>query len=186
MNDPAELLALLACRGVDMTGANVRGTVPVLSAQDVAAAMGMGHDPLGAEMLMAKFALDDSALRSASVRWFMVIGDRALRQRWDRGTPGTMKRMADWTMREYVDPNRCKTCHGAEVMIAKLLRTCPACEGSGLRDPSEKAIARDLGIDLTEYRRLWSERLAWSRRELYRLDYAAMEALRDALREERV
>jgi hypothetical protein len=178
----AKLLALLSPRGIEIGRVPGASGAAKLTAHDVAAALGMGHDPMGAELLLAKFSGDHGSIRSAKIRWRMAVGDRSISQKWGREPKGTTFALADWTLNEFLSSNRCTSCHGvAELLINNVKKSCPACHGTGLTDPSEHAISRSLGLPVADYRAHWSVRLGWCRRELQRIEYEALIALDEAL-----
>lgn len=176
MADPAELLAMLAEHGIDLT--HIPGGWSTFSALDVAGALGMTHLELGADLALAKYTMSASSYRSAKAGWRMRVGDQCLSEGWVRGKPGALIAMADYTLAEWIDPMRCRTCRGADVVIGGLKRTCPACDGTGLREASDRAISRALGLSSSGYRNgPWPPRVAWARAELVHIERTTMALL---------
>ncbi len=169
VKDPIELLAMLTEHGIDLD--HIPGGGSDFSALDIAGALGMTHAELGADLLLAKGTMSVSAYRSAKAGWRLRVGNHCLDEGWDRGKPGTLIAMADYTLAEWIDPMRCRTCNGADVVIHQVKRTCPACDGTGLREPSDRAIARALGLSSSGYRNgPWPSRVAWARAELVHVE----------------
>jgi Zn finger protein HypA/HybF involved in hydrogenase expression len=178
----AELLAMLAPRTVQM-GRIPGGGLPELTAQDLAAALGMsGSDKLSAELLLTKYAQDSDTRNSLKIRWRMRVGDHALHQKWDRKPRGTVFALADLALFESLSAQRCPSCNGvAELLIGATVRQCPTCSGTGLPPTSDASVARALNLPLKDYQNRWRDRLAWARRELHRIEYEALIALDEAL-----
>ncbi len=169
VKEPAELLALLTEHGVDVD--RIPGGWSEFSALDIAGALGMTHADLGSDLVLAKYTMSATAYRSAKAGWRLRVGNQCLREHWDRGKPGTLVAMADYTLAEWIDPMRCRTCNGADVVIGGLKRTCPACEGTGLREASDRAIARALDLSATGYRNgPWPSRVVWARAEISHIE----------------
>ena len=176
MRNPAEMLAMLAEHGIDLN--HVPGGWGAMVAMDVAGALGMTHRELGADLVLAKYTHSQTAYRSAKAGWKMAVGEKCLAERWDRQKNGTLFAMADYTLDEWIDPMRCRTCDGADVIIRQVKRTCPACEGSGRRVPSERSIARDLGLSKNGYRNgPWPARVDWCRYELQQIETRTLSRL---------
>ena len=179
---PAEMLAQLAEHGVDLD--HIHGGWPDLVALDVAGALGMDHDPLSADLLLAKYSGNAKAYSSAKIWWRMRVGDQSLADRWKRGRAGTTFALADWTLDEWISPNRCRVCKGvAELLVEKKVQRCEACAGTGLRPSSERVAARGLKMSHTAYRTGgWAEPVAWCRRRLQVIEAEALGRLARRLR----
>jgi hypothetical protein len=174
VGDPAEMLAMLAEHGVDLQ--HVPGGWPDLVALDVAGALGMDHDPMSADLLMAKYSANAKSYSSARIWWRMHVGDESLKQGWPRGKPGTTFAMADFTLDEWIAPQRCRSCKGvAQLVVGQKVRTCASCAGTGLRPVSGRSEARGLLLSESGYRvGGWSERVTWCRKRLQRIETYAL------------
>lgn len=182
MRDSAEIMSMLTIHGI--TIGHIPGGTPDLVALDVAGAMGMSLTPLQADMLLAKYAHDAGSYRSARVRWFVRICDEARAKRWARGKHGTLKAMADYTLAEWIDFQRCRVCRGvgAQVTAESKVGACLRCDGTGNEPISDRAAARGLGLSAEAYRTgFWRDRVAWCRRELTRIEIDARRELGLAL-----
>jgi hypothetical protein len=182
MKSAAERLAMLAEHGIDLD--HVPGGWSQFAALDIAAALGMDHDPLSADLLLAKYSGNGTAYSSARIWWRMRVADHSLAQGWPRGRPGTTFRMADVSLDEWIDAQRCRSCHGAaQALIDSKLVQCPACLGTGLLRRSARSEARALGMPESSYRAgQWADRLVWCRQRLLRIELEALERLARRLR----
>lgn len=180
MTDTRELLAMVTAHGVDV--GKPFGGAPALTGLDVAGAMGMGLDRLAAELLLVKYALDETLLGSLRVSWFMVVMERKRAECWKSDSPGRFKNLADVTLAEFLSANLCPRCGGrGEIMPLKKPQTCPLCDGARKRYPSDRAMARGVGISHEGYRRYWVDRVQWCRDELERRERVGVARLKCAL-----
>jgi Zn finger protein HypA/HybF involved in hydrogenase expression len=181
MKSAAERLAMLASRGVDLEHVP-GGGAPAFTWADMAAAIGMGHNPLGSALVMVKYSGYQDTGAILKTGWRMVVGEYAMKQKWDRKPAGTMFALADYVLLEALGSGRCTSCHGvAHAVVNQKHIECPACHGTGLHSPTDHAISRELGLSVADYRNRWSARLAWARHEIHRLEYEALAALDEAL-----
>jgi hypothetical protein len=173
----AEILALLTARTLDL--GHVPGGRPELTGLDIAAALGMDHDPISADLLLAKYAANPKAYASGRIWWRMAVGDESIRARWDRKPAGTTFALADFSLDEWISSGRCTSCHGAaHAVIDHKPVECPACLGTGLERRSGRAAARGIGLPESTYRGShWPLRLDWCRRRLWQIEADALSRL---------
>lgn len=181
MSDTRELLAMMTPHGVQV--GKPFGGIPKLTGLDVAGAMGMGLDRLEAHLLLVKYADERALMTQIRIAWFMVVMDHGRRAGWKSEQQGRFKNLADTTMAEFLGLNLCSNCRGrGQTMLRKLPLTCSVCEGSGKQHPSERAMARGVGITVQSYRKSWTDRVRWCRDELERRERVAVALLSAALR----
>lgn len=175
--NPAELLAMLAEHGWIDVG-HVPGGIPLLRPLDVAGALGMAHDQVGGAMLLAKYTMDAGALTAFSEHWSMMVDRRAYQEQWSHDDRTAA--LATYTLAEWLDAQRCRTCKGvaSQMTEAGRVKPCEACGGTGLRTIGDRPVARALSMSNEGYRKSpWPFRLAWCRGELQRREGAALSAL---------
>jgi hypothetical protein len=181
MKSTAERLAMLAEHGIDLERVP-GGGARAFTWADMAAAIGMGHNPLGSALVMIKYAGYRDTGSILKTGWRMIVREYARKQRWDCKPAGMAFALADYALRESLDSGRCSSCHGvAHATVAAKRIECPACHGTGLETVSDHEISRQLGLPLADYRNRWASRLAWARHEIHRIEYEALAALEDAL-----
>ena len=181
MRNPAELLAMLAEHGIVM--GHIPGGIPQIVPLDVAGALGMAHDQVGAAFLLAKYTMDGAAARACLDHWRMAVDRRAYVERWDGGARQEL--LAEYTFAEWIDAQRCRRCKGVGEQMTErgLVAQCEACGGTGLRAIGDRPIARALDMSATAYRKSpWPSRVAWGRSELQRRESAALAALARRMR----
>jgi len=173
MGNPAELLSMLALRSIGL--GYVPGGVPNLVALDIAGALGMMHDKPGSAMLLAKYVMDHQSSREFAEHWRLVVDRRAYTDGWAQDDRQIA--LADYSMGEWLDSQRCRTCRGVGTQVATegKVTGCPACDGTGLRKIGLRAPARALGMSAESYRlSAWRHRMDWARSELQRRETAAL------------
>jgi hypothetical protein len=173
VSNPAELLSMLALRSIGL--GYVPGGVPNLVALDIAGALGMMHDKPGSAMLLAKYVMDYQSSREFAAHWRLVVDRRAYTDGWAQDDRQIA--LADYSMGEWLDSQRCRTCRGVGTQMATegKVSGCPACDGTGLRKIGLRAPARALGMSAESYRlSAWRHRMDWARSELQRLETAAL------------
>ena len=181
MRDTRETVAMLTPHGIGEVRAF--GGVPSLTGMDVAGAMGMGLSRLGAELLFVKYALDDDLIHSLRVTWFMHVMEHKMQEGWKSHAPGKFKGLSDTTLAENISPNLCNRCGGrGYIMPLKKAVTCPQCGGSTKQYPSERAMARGVGVSVQSYRETWTDRVKWCRDELEKHERVAVSLLWARLR----
>lgn len=174
VSDPAELLARLTIHGPALDGANIRATDPDrLTVADIGHAMGMGLSREQARLLWAKYCDDVAEQGMFKAEFFMWVMDQA--RDWARPKPGMVYGLAYRAADEFLSANRCPACKGAsQRLIGDLAASCATCEGTGYRYPTEQDYAKAIGCTLPAYRAVWAGRTALCRRELSRMEYAAL------------
>jgi hypothetical protein len=173
MSNTAELLAMLTSHGVVI--GHIPGGIPNLTAADIAGAMGMAHDDISAQMLLAKYAMDGAAMRSFRDSWAGVVARISRRDGW--GRPDRASALAVYTLAEWLDSQRCRSCKGVAQQMTPEGRVepCPACDGIGLRISGDRPVAKALGMSNEGYRKSpWRERALWCRAELLRRELTAV------------
>lgn len=167
MLDTRERLALVTPHGIGELDAP-RGGIPDLTSMDVAAAMGLGVDQLGAELLLVKYADDVGQLKPLRTRWFMYVMEWGKKQhQWKAKKPGRFKNLSDVTLAEYLSLHVCPTCQGrGEVPVMKSFKQCTHCGGSGRIHPTSSQMASEIGVSQEDYHRTWESRVQWCRDEL--------------------
>jgi hypothetical protein len=78
----------------------------------------------------------------------------AKRHAW-KAQQNQLNALADRALSESLSPCRCRRCGGIGYRLGKV---CNPCHGTGYRYVSAKAIAAEIQIPETTYRRLWSAR----------------------------
>lgn len=174
MTDTRELLAMMTAHGVP-SSAGVGG-IPALTAQDVAAAMGMGHIPRReALLLLVKFCDDRSHFHELWAFWFKAVMEHAISKGWRTNRrPGEkrplprFKWLAEHTLQEALSDLHCQVCEGHREIAfgGGVTKECPACRGTGRRYWSQRQWAYRLRVGRGAYRRIWSHRVAWCRHEI--------------------
>jgi len=159
MPDPRELLALLATKSIDP--ATTFGGEPEITPADVAAMLA----PLTqcqSRLLRVKYAGEAQDYHLLWSSWFIKLMDRG----WSEGD-GMVEKLATISLEEHISPNRCWACKGTKgAMIANKHVDCPICYGSGY-----KYVIHDMQDP-------WNGRLEWCRRELQKLEQAAVDGMR--------
>jgi hypothetical protein len=133
--------------------------------------MGLGKGE--ARVLLAKYCDDRQEQRMLQAEFFAWMMDQA--KEWARPRPGMVYGLSYAVSSEFLGTNRCPVCHGvAEVQAGALRVSCDPCGGTGMRYPSEQDFADAIGCTIAAYRHMWASRVAMGRRELDRLEYAAV------------
>lgn len=201
-----------------------------LTAQDVAAALGMVPRGLGRELLAWCWWPDGAALRGdalaeevtelllreharradqlilarrrllqaqtmADLRRVVPAGlaDEIRRAKAAAGAakdeawpeePAMLAKLARAALEEMRSPSKCGHCEGrGQVMVAKLLRPCPKCDGTGAAAPSDSGRARALDRHLSTYQERWAAVWDWLAAELRDAEAAAARQMARALQE---
>ena len=173
VGNPAELMAMLSAHGVVI--GHIPGGIPNITAADIAGAIGMAHDDMAAQMLLGKYAMDGHAIGAFRDMWKARVRGVAARDGW--GHPARSESLAVYTLAEWLDAQRCRSCKGvAHQMTAEgRVEPCPACSGIGLRVVGDRPVARALGLSNEGYRKSpWRARISWGRTELWRVEQAAL------------
>lgn len=151
-----ETLKLL-CAGSTRYHAGLRSTPSsdLLSRVEVAGLLA-GLSSREMALAYAKHAGDlasERKLWSYVYEWAVGV---AMREEWKimRGRP-TVANMSYLAVFEIVRPNRCSKCSGRGV---DKVRVCGCCNGSGIRPLSGRTIASAIGIDQSNYCRIWAMR----------------------------
>lgn len=174
MLDTRERIALLTAHGIGEVGRPFGG-IPTLTGMDVAGAMGMGLNRLGAELLLVKYADDVNLLPSLRISWFMHVMEHKMAQGWRSQKAGKFRNLADTTLAENLALNLCKRCRGrGQIMPFKKPQTCPSCGGGCKQYPSEREMARGVDVSVQAYRESWTGRVRWCRDELEKLERVAV------------
>lgn len=120
------------------------------------AGMLAGLSDTSMHLALAKYAIDQDAERLLIAHMRMLASGVAVREKWQvvKGRP-TIVNMSALAVFEVVRPNRCSRCHGRGILGMK---TCLCCDGTGYKTLSRRKIAEAIGIDESNYRRLWKSR----------------------------
>ena len=183
MRDPAELLAMLCPKGLQV--GQSFGGVPRLTALDIAGACGMGHmTKAQSALLMIKYCLELEHIKPLHSWWVVQVTDKAADEGWrtETGKP-RMITMATLTLIEHLEHNTCRVCNGRGEFHAEGQQVilCPSCAGSGRKYQSQRAIARAMELDESSYRQTWVPRFAWCRRHLQAIEHDALQLLKKGL-----
>lgn len=154
----AEMIVALLCAGstryhsVGGVGGWLGGR---LSRPELAGLMA-GMNEVQTHLALAKYALDEDSERAliASVRvWAAGL---AIQQGWDivRGRP-TVANMSALAVFDVVRPNRCCRCQGRGLVDN---RVCSCCSGTGYKALSGRKMAEAIGVDQSNYCRIWKGR----------------------------
>lgn len=115
-----------------------------------------GLNAIQTALTYAKHVGDLSAERKLWAMVYEWVVGKALRDGWQvvRGRP-TLANMSYLAVFEVVRPNRCPKCNGCGIVKAK---ACQGCNGSGYKPLSNRTIAKAIGVDESNYRRVWCGR----------------------------
>lgn len=181
MSDARELLAMMTVHGIEI--GRPFGGIPRLTPLDIAGAMGMGLDPAGASLLLAKYCHDGQQYAELRVYWFERVMERKQAQAWKSDRPGLFKGLADVTLEEHVGHNLCRWCRGTgSVMARQKPVDCAPCGATGRKYYRPHKLAGGIGIKPQSYSAAWADRVAWCRVELNRWEIEAADRLGRALR----
>ena len=176
--DPRELLALATARGIRIE--HVPGGRAGLTGLDISAALAR-CSKLGAAMLAAKYQHDTVAENTANSLWCVAVMQHAFEEGW-RGQFSRQKLLAEVSMAEWMDDNRCKTCKGAgSTEIDRLVVSCETCDGTGRRYASDRQMSARMQMWRKVYLATWRSRMNWCRAELERIESDAVLDMRTAL-----
>lgn len=135
-------------------------TVPGLGAFDAAAALaGLPRGPYLLARVM--LALDESCRRELEKQLWSEMCSFAYAEKWIVPIgQELLRKMAKIAIAEVVDPALCKGCRGRGSIYPRggLARACGACFGSGRGVLSASAKARAVGMDKSNWCRLWGAR----------------------------
>lgn len=156
--DTRELLAILTARVQRFHLAP--GGIPGLTAQDVAAALGMIHHPDARLYARVKYCgqMGFSESLALSIRRHMMT--RKLDASWRIPEPGFLLKMAYLMLLEAVDPLTCKWCLGRAEVHPEIgpVIMCSACAGSGKQAMRDMDRAHLMGLSKSSWSDPWSGR----------------------------
>jgi len=140
-----------------------------------------GLDNQTMNFALAKYLGDEQAERMllAQVRvWAVGV---AVNEGWRivRGRPCVLN-MAAIAVFEAVRPNQCRRCHGNKFVGGKV---CGCCHGSGIGKLSTASIAEAIGVDKSNYVRVWRGRYQQCYDYVQELDYKVLSSLNKNYRE---
>jgi len=171
--DARELLAKMCTHGVAFDSVSFGGR-PELTAQDVAAAIGMAGLCDGeVALLRLRYCGDQSSWTTARIAWYARVHDMGIRGRWPRPShehPAWMV-LALGSLVDHCGPGTCSTCNGvAHLLINNKVQACGACQGSGKESISERQLATLANIPRTTWQRVYTPLLAECRAVLRAID----------------
>jgi hypothetical protein len=160
-----EILSALAAGTVRLSGGSRSSSKDQLGKADLA---GLLAGLTGPEMCYAivKYAGDASVGDELRLSVRNHARSLASRHAW-KISKNQVDALADLATSEDLNPCRCNRCGG---IGNRLSRVCAACNGTGIKHLSGRAMANAVGIDETAFRKPWKERLSAVMAYLYELD----------------
>ena len=186
MSDPREQLTHhLTPHGVTLEIVGGRSTADlseILVSMDYAMVLGL-IEPRQAAMLLAKYCDDALEERKCRAWWLTECKEYGAAKGWRRPEAAMVEGLAYATMDEHMGHGtRCHICDGVGSReVARRIIECPGCEGAGFVRYLPAIFAERIGCTAVEFDRIWSERVGWARRALWRWESDAAEALQARL-----
>jgi len=156
--NPRELLALLTCRVQRFHLAP--GGIPNITAEDVAAALGMMKNDEARIYARIKYCGQTEYADELARAMRRYILFRKADDGWRIPRPGFILAMSYLILSEAVDPHTCSWCEGrAEVRPEHgPVIVCEACQGSGRRRMKNGDRARLMGVSKSSWSDPWGDR----------------------------
>lgn len=185
--NPRELLSLLTARVQRFHLAP--GGIPNLTAEDVAAALGMIHHPEARLYARIKYCGQVAYAEELALAMRRYALDRIAKPEWEVPREAPVGQDKEWwldmcrmAVAESVDPHTCRTCLGrAETMIDSKRIVCSDCRGTGRKELTQTDRARTMSIT----RKGWTQdqkRRGSSWAEIYReLQIATVDKYEDLI-----
>lgn len=154
-----EILSLL-CAGTTkyhppLSAGNYTLTGATLTKSEIAGLLA-GLDDQETALIFAKYLGDLCSERRLWGYVYQRAAGLAVSFGWkvQRGRP-VLANLSYLAVFDVVRPNRCAKCHGTGFVN---VRACGRCAGSGVKPLSGRHIAESIGVDESNYRRLWQPR----------------------------
>lgn len=150
-----EIIGLLCAGSTRYHQVTSKSSVDKLSRSELAGLLAtLGRHELN--YALAKYAMSIEAERMLIAYMRVWAAGMAVENGWHvvKGRP-TVVNMAAIAVFESVRPNRCYRCEGRGIVSNKV---CPVCDGSGYKALSGRKIAEAIGVDESNYRRIWRYR----------------------------
>jgi len=172
-----EVIGLLCAGSVKYHAVSGGSSGDCLSRSELSGLLsGLGEQAMN--MALAKYAGDEQSERKLIAHVRVYAAGIAVNERWEivKGRP-IVANMAAVAVFEVVRPNRCGACGGTSFVGRQV---CKRCSGLGYRSCSSATIAEAMGIDKSNYSRLWKARYNNIYQYVNDLDVAVKRVLRHA------
>jgi hypothetical protein len=150
-----EILNLTNPKSARVDGAG--GGIPTLTTEDVNGACA-GCDDLGLGVLLAKVCQGRQQKSRAFYQLYLEVIDLAIHRHWKIREKGQekLRSLTQLIIFELIDQPICPKCNGTR--YTKTLKPCKACDSTGLYQIKDSMRAKALGIDQSNWQRVWQYR----------------------------
>lgn len=186
--NPVRMMAKLTARGVMLTGGS--GGQVLISAEDVAGAMGMGNLPHLAETVARARFCDDNRAQMALHGWVQTWWRRdCIRHGW---ATDYCEGLATLCVFDLVYPMHCSGCSGRGsrweqhpvsdavenvLRVGSQWRSCDSCNGTGRRELTVRDRAAIACMGKSQYANVWAVRVNAMMQDLWSLEQKAVRHL---------